>query len=357
MANKIIKNTLRHYYDSEPDVYESRVSISQVTPEVDKTKSISKMDDNELRKLLNRLRSEYEAESLIRDLKRNSGEKGSYENPLKVDTTTPVNQLYHDQIIKHADLNTIDKAKSISQMSDIELRNLINRLRNEREVESIIRDLKRNSGERDTYEEPFKVDTTTPVDQLYHEGIKGMKWGIRRFQNKDGTRTKLGKKRDQEKEDGVEDKYSADFKKSRQQMKTPTSKLSNSELKDLNNRLQLEKQYKDLTKKEMSPGKKFVVDFLAETGKKELKDFLNKQIKELKSKSGKKVAEKVVDEAVKNTAKKAGSSAADAIKKAAKETMSKKAAKKAWDSDLDKVMAEWLREQGMRNIRSGTKLL
>ena len=32
-------------------------------------------------------------------------------------------------------------------------------------------------------------------DEMYHHGIKGMKWGIRRFQNKDGSLTAKGKKR------------------------------------------------------------------------------------------------------------------------------------------------------------------
>lgn len=31
--------------------------------------------------------------------------------------------------------------------------------------------------------------------ELYHHGIKGMKWGVRRFQNKDGSLTPAGKKR------------------------------------------------------------------------------------------------------------------------------------------------------------------
>ena len=33
------------------------------------------------------------------------------------------------------------------------------------------------------------------TDELYHYGIKGMKWGVRRFQRKNGTLTSAGKKR------------------------------------------------------------------------------------------------------------------------------------------------------------------
>lgn len=44
-------------------------------------------------------------------------------------------------------------------------------------------------------------------DELYHHGIKGMKWGVRRFQKNDGTLTSAGKKRYFEKSDGLYSKF------------------------------------------------------------------------------------------------------------------------------------------------------
>lgn len=79
---------------------------------------------------------------------------------------------------------------------------------------------------------------------LTHHGIKGMKWGIRRFQNKDGSLTPAGKKRQRvENADENENKSETVNPK-----KKRLSELSDQELRDRINRLQLEKQYKELSK-------------------------------------------------------------------------------------------------------------
>jgi hypothetical protein len=87
--------------------------------------------------------------------------------------------------------------------------------------------------------------------ELYHHGILGQKWGVRRYQNDDGTLTDAGKKR------YSEDAYEAKTLKSKK-----TNQLSNEELETLNKRLKLEQDYKNYTNK----GENYTKKFLAEAG-------------------------------------------------------------------------------------------
>ena len=41
----------------------------------------------------------------------------------------------------------------------------------------------------------LSADSCYSQDELAHYGILGMKWGVRRYQNKDGSLTDIGKKR------------------------------------------------------------------------------------------------------------------------------------------------------------------
>lgn len=161
-----------------------------------------------------------------------------------------------------------DKSKTISEMTSPELRQMIDRLRSEREAQDLVKSLKRNSGEKDTYDRPFKIDTNTPINQLYHHGILGQKWGVRRFQKKDGTRTAAGKRRE-----SGESKKSEDHIKSRESKSKSPEGLSNEELRKLNERLQLEATYKNLTTEKIKKSESFVKKALKTAGEQALTEF------------------------------------------------------------------------------------
>ena len=94
-------------------------------------------------------------------------------------------------------------------------------------------------------------------DELAHYGILGMRWGIRRYQNKDGSLTAAGKKKRKIDSLNEESKDASRPKK--------LSEMSDSEIGDKIKRMQLEKNYIDLEKQlaalkpqQISKGKKFI---------------------------------------------------------------------------------------------------
>lgn len=63
-------------------------------------------------------------------------------------------------------------------------------------------------------------------DEFYHWGIKGMKWGVRRYQNKDGTLTPAGKRRyaDDPKARSAVEAAKEDLKDAKTKLKIPSKK-------------------------------------------------------------------------------------------------------------------------------------
>ena len=75
------------------------------------------------------------------------------------------------------------------------------------------------------------------MNELYHFGVKGMKWGVRK---------------DRKRSD------SKDYTESRDLLKKSPNKLSNAELRKINERLNLEQQYSNLTTSQKQKGNRFI---------------------------------------------------------------------------------------------------
>lgn len=140
-------------------------------------------------------------------------------------------------------------------------------------------------------------------DELYHHGVKGMKWGVRRYQNKDGSLTLAGKRRAVKDMTGLSDKelkkYVPDANKwakedlsrsrrlvdesstmanklrnandlvgkKRSKTKMDLSSMTDQEMRNQINRALLERQYNDMfSPQKTSKGREYVSDVLDVAG-------------------------------------------------------------------------------------------
>lgn len=121
-------------------------------------------------------------------------------------------------------------------------------------------------------------------NELYHYGVKGMKWGVRRFGLVSGPENKkIGRqtyketykvqrsagnsRKESRKTVNIGKNAINNYKAKRNPQREDISQLSDAELRQRINRLQMEKQYAQLTARETSNGKKFVKDVLTNAAK------------------------------------------------------------------------------------------
>lgn len=156
-----------------------------------------------------------------------------------------------------------DKTKSIKDSTDDELQRLLSRLRSEVRAQELVRSLKRNSmSDAERYNNDLEVSTEVPVENLYHYGVLGMKWGVRK-----GSKSSARSANE-----------SKDYKTSRKLKGKKISEMSNDELRTLNSRMQLERQYKDLNPSSTSKGRKIVSQILGTVGKEVATNIIRKQL-------------------------------------------------------------------------------
>ena len=100
-------------------------------------------------------------------------------------------------------------------------------------------------------------------NELTHHGIKGMRWGVRRYQNKDGSLTKAGRKKMAKLDKEYSKLTGQNRNRNTESPNTRLSKMSDDEIRSRINRINLERDYLDLINNQdsinkQSEGKSFI---------------------------------------------------------------------------------------------------
>ena len=140
-------------------------------------------------------------------------------------------------------------------------------------------------------------------NELYHHGIKGQRWGIRRFQNKDGTLTKAGQRRaaklEAEYEKVTGNKVFSSSSSSKFSGKKNIKNMTDDELIERTNRLNAEKNYMEAQKNHISAQTQLSSLQPKQTnkGKELVKEVFDDVIKPAAKNVGKQYLEKMLKEA------------------------------------------------------------
>lgn len=198
-------------------------------------------------------------------------------------------------------------------------------------------------------------------NELRHWGIKGMKWGVRRFQNKDGSLTKAGKQRygdgDEESKESVEERRNKALKSTNaEEIYKNRDVLTTAELNERINRINAEQNLANISARSKKTGYDYV-DKALKLGRKvnEVYEFTNTPVmKALKKQlmGDTKPKKYTLDEVIKNYDKMSDSDVKNTINKTSnylkllelQNKMNNSSNKKDNRVDLDDVIADKIKE-------------